>query len=176
MDTNGQSEWHSIRPWSPRLALLVREITSVSATFILSSSLSEPLNGNSSEQNHGPDMSPASMDLAIDGTEHDPADDHESPDTEEVSGTTQPRELIISNALARGLSVNVNGSPWQRVLIRIDDKVDEAVIIIYGLMPGRQYDIDMGLVQGVPGGTNLRRQVTTEGASPIVHLRYPCLF
>lgn len=176
MDTNGQSEWHSIRPWSPRLALLVREITSVSATFILSSSLSEPPNGNSSEKTHGPVLSPASMDRAIDGTEHDPADDHESPDSEEVSGATQPRELIISNALARGLSVNVNGSPWQRVLIRIDDKVDEAVIIIYGLMPGRQYDIDMGLVQGGPGGLNLRRQVTTEGTSSIVHSRNLCLF
>lgn len=76
-------------------------------------------------------------------------------------------DLIISNALAKGLSVNVNGSSWQRVLIRIDDKADEAVIIIYGLMPGRQYDIDLGLVNGAGGGSggtgNLRRQVITEG-------------
>ena len=164
MEANGQSEWHSIRPWAPRLALLVREITSVSATFILSSSLSEPPNGSSnSGPDHEPDLSLTSAGLTIDGTEHEASDDTETTDSEEVNGGTQPRELIISNALSRGLSVNVNGSPWQRVLIRIDDKVDEAVIIIYGLMPGRQYDIDLGLVQGGPGGVNLRRQVTTEG-------------
>ena len=36
-----QSGWHSIRPWIPPLYLIVREVTSVSATFILSSSLSD---------------------------------------------------------------------------------------------------------------------------------------
>ena len=34
-------QWRSIRPWAPSLRLAVREITSVSATFILSSSLSD---------------------------------------------------------------------------------------------------------------------------------------
>ena len=31
------TEWHSVRPWHPTLSLSVREITSVSVTFILSS-------------------------------------------------------------------------------------------------------------------------------------------
>lgn len=143
MEGSGQTEWHSIRPWTPRLALFVREITSVSATFILSSSLTQP-----------PDPSLASLD------EDDSLSDAESTESE---GGARQASLIIPNALAKGLSVNVNGSPWQRVLIRIDDKADEAVIIIYGLMPGRQYDIDLGLVQEGQGGVSLRRQVITEG-------------
>jgi hypothetical protein len=169
MDGNGQSEWHSIRPWAPRLALFVREITSVSATFILSSSLSNRPNGNSSQS----DPSPASLGLiADDGHEIHSDSDENSSDSDEEDAR---RELIISNALAKGLSVNVNGSPWQRVLIRIDDKVDEAIIIIYGLMPGRQYDIDLALVQGGQGGVNLRRQVITEGTSVITFLSSPTL-
>ena len=152
MDSNGHSEWHSIRPWAPRLALFVREITSVSATFILSSSLSDPPNGGGSRSD------PSLTSLGLDDETHANSDS-ESSDSDE-DGVR--RELIISNALAKGLSVNVNGSPWQRVLIRIDDKADEAVIIIYGLMPGRQYDIDLALVKGGQG--SLRRQVITEGA------------
>ncbi|KAK0445978.1 uncharacterized protein EV420DRAFT_1622562 [Desarmillaria tabescens] len=63
--------------------------------------------------------------------------------------------------LAGGLSVEVDRSAWRRVFIRIDDKADEAVIIIYGLMPGRQYDVDLELVQG-GHKNNIRRQVVTE--------------
>lgn len=161
MDTTGTSpaEWHSIRPWAPRLALFVREITSVSATFILSSSLSDTQNNSGQAQS----------DLASLGLVDESASDSGSDADGDSDGEPESnRELIISNALAKGLSVNVNGSPWQRVLIRIDDKADEAVIIIYGLMPGRQYDIDLGLVKGGGPGqhsgvTSLRRQVVTEG-------------
>ncbi len=28
----------------------------------------------------------------------------------------------------------------------MDDEGDEAIIILYGLMPGRQYDIELGIV------------------------------
>jgi hypothetical protein len=156
MDSNGQSEWQSIRPWAPRLALFVREITSVSATFILSSSLSDHPNDGSSHS--GPSLASLGLIADDDDEVHSNSGDDSSDSDEEAH-----RELIISNALAKGLSVNVNGSPWQRVLIRIDDKADEAIIIIYGLMPGRQYDIDLALVQGGQGGVSLRRQVITEG-------------
>jgi hypothetical protein len=107
-------------PWVPRLALTVREITSVSATFVLASEsgLSE---------------------FSFDEDDYD--------------------ERLISDVLAKGLSVNVNAAPWQRVLWRVDESADEAIIIIYGLMPGRQYDIELGLVQG---DENIRGQITTE--------------
>lgn len=121
--TMTSTEWHSIRPWTPHLALSVREVSSVSATFILSSVFSS--------------------------IQDDPS----------VRELDSDSEAIIADALAKGLSVNVNGSSWQRVLIRTDDSADEAVIIIYGLMPGRQYDIDLGLVEA---GT-MHKQILTEG-------------
>jgi hypothetical protein len=120
------SNWHAVRPWLPPLTLLVKEVTSVSVTFLLSATITPP-----------PDL-----DFDIDA---------------ELEG--EEKQSIISEALAKGLSVKVNGSPWQRVIIRIDDAADEAIIIIYGLMPGRQYDIDLGIVHT----RHLRRQVTTEG-------------
>ena len=143
-----QSAWHSITPWSPQLNLSVREITSVSATFILSSDL----NGDF-------DISLASIGFtaaADDDGDEDQAFSSSKPDF------TRKGPSIITEALAKGLSVNVNATPWQRVFIRIDDKVDEAVIIIYGLMPGRQYDIDLAIVQAGKPNT-LRQQVITEG-------------
>ncbi|KAG6856511.1 hypothetical protein H0H87_003704 [Tephrocybe sp. NHM501043] len=143
------SSWHSIRPWAPPLSLIVREVTSVSVTFILSSNLPD-LNG---------DLAPlAALGLI-------PGDDNAEKDTNGGVESSQAVELkkksIISDALAKGLSVDVNGSPWQRVFIRIEDGADDAVIIIYGLMPGREYDVQLGLVHGDSNGT-MRQQVTTE--------------
>ena len=137
MGPHSDNGWHSIRPWAPILSLTVREITSVSATFILSSSLDEP------------DASLASLGLEAAG------------DDPEQGDGGKKKAGIVSDALAKGLSVNVNGSAWPRAFIRIDDQLDEAVIIIYALMPGRQYDIELGLAES----STLRRQVTTEGAS-----------
>lgn len=150
--SNGVSQagWHSIRPWSPPLYLIVREVTSVSVTFILSSSLSD-VNG---------DLDPSLTSLGLMPTD----DDHYGAKSDESDNDSVPpkKKSVISDALARGLSVSVNGSNWQRVFIRIDDTADEAVIIIYGLMPGRQYDIDLALVQGEQN--KIRRQVITQGA------------
>lgn len=145
------SSWHSIRPWSPPLSLSVREITSVSATFILSATFHD-INGEGD---------PTLASLGI--TEDEPNDGEEEVVDEDNSESPGPKKAsLVSGALAGGLSVDIDGAPWRRVLIRIDDKADEAVIIIYGLMPGRQYDIDLELVQG--GQKNsIRRQVVTEG-------------
>lgn len=145
-----QSGWHSIRPWTPPLYLIVREVTSVSATFILSSSLSDT----------DDDLEPSLTSLG-----HNPSEGrHEEDSGESDSEHTKQykKKSVISDALAGGLSVNVNGSNWQRVFIRIDDTADEAVIIIYGLMPGRQYDIELALVQGEQN--KIRQQVITQGA------------
>jgi len=147
--------WHSIRPWTPHLILTVREITSVSATFILSSSLSTPAEDIAEDT---PEHEQHDFESQIDAT-----DDPDGADST-LGATTRG---IIADALSgsKGLSVSVNGSPWQRVLIRLHDPLDEAVIIIYGLMPGRQYDIDLGLVQGGQA-SSIRRQVVTEGDYP----------
>ncbi|XP_006463863.1 hypothetical protein AGABI2DRAFT_120656 [Agaricus bisporus var. bisporus H97] len=130
------SNWQAIRPWFPLLNLIVREITSVSVTFLLSAAA-----------NQSSDDLDLDVDLKHELENDEPAPTHAS---------------IISEALAKGLSVKVNGSPWQRVFIRIDDPADEAIIIIYGLMPGRQYDIDLGIVHT----RHLRRQITTEDSEP----------
>ncbi|KAF9446587.1 hypothetical protein P691DRAFT_622338, partial [Macrolepiota fuliginosa MF-IS2] len=133
------SNWHAVRPWLPPLTLSVREVTSVSVTFLLSATISQP----------------SDLDIDVDLENEFEGDDQ-----------TQPQQSIISEALAKGLSVKVNGSPWQRVFIRIDDSADEAVIIIYRLMPGRQYDIDLGIVHS----RHLRRQVATEAFRAIMIL------
>ncbi|KAG5650554.1 hypothetical protein H0H81_011835 [Sphagnurus paluster] len=130
---HASSSWHSIRPWSPPLSLFVREITSVSVTFSLSSNLPD-LNG---------DLEPlTALGLIV------PSEEEDKEQIQEGEPSEAKKKSIISDALAKGLSVDVNGAPWQRVFIRIEDVADEAIIIIYGLMPGREYEIKLGLVQG----------------------------
>jgi hypothetical protein len=142
------AEWHSIRPWAPTLSLSVREITSVSATFLLSSTFSGDF-----------DSSLASIGLEA-AVEHDPENGQDG-----TMSSSMPRKnhSVIADALAKGLSVNVNGSPWPRAFVRIDDQLDEAVIIIYALMPGRRYDIELGLAPAGQPTSTVHRQVTTEG-------------
>jgi hypothetical protein len=139
LDPSGSSpsEWHTIRPWTPHLTLAVREITSVSATFILSSSLDAR---HTTDDEPEPELSGSTSN----NTNND---------------TILDSRGIIADAMSHGLSVDVNGSNWQRVILRMNDHADEAIIVIYGLHPGRQYDIDLALVSG---GT-MRKQVTTEG-------------
>lgn len=118
-DSVQQAKWRTVRPWSNRFVLTIREITSVSATFILSSILSS-------------DSDPS---LASLGLSNVPGDDDALEDI-----------LFISEALGKGLSVYVNGAPWKRTLIRVDEENDEAIIILYGLIPGRQYDVVIGIM------------------------------
>ncbi|KAK7439341.1 hypothetical protein VKT23_017567 [Stygiomarasmius scandens] len=152
MDTINQPGWSSIRPWIPPLTLSVREITSVSVTFVLSAATADDS-----------ELSLAALGLSADDI-HDHEDELDTNDDENASNSdsdVKKTPSIVSSALAGGLSVEVDRASWRRVLIKIDDKADEAVIVVYGLMPGRQYDIDLELVQG--GQTNsIRHQVTTE--------------
>ncbi|KAL6298672.1 hypothetical protein BKA93DRAFT_743658, partial [Sparassis latifolia] len=135
------TEWRSIRPWRPTLTLSVREITSVSVTFVLSS----PYTGAESANSE-----PSLASLGLQSSDDDADTDSSSADA--------AQNQIVSNVLAKGLSVKVNGIPWQRVLMKIDDE-DEAVIILFGLMPGRQYDVELGLL---PGERSIHGQITTE--------------
>ncbi|KAJ7487798.1 hypothetical protein FB451DRAFT_1081388 [Mycena latifolia] len=150
MDALGLSEWHTIRPGKPPLSLSVREITSVSVTFILSSTFSD----------FGAEAEPFLASLGI-AAEDDNEEDDGDDETDDSVSAEQKKLSVISEVLAKGLSVNVNSATWKGVYIRIDDKTDEAVIIIYGLMPGKKYDIDLGLVQGGQSN-NIRRQVITD--------------
>ncbi|KAI0040449.1 hypothetical protein FA95DRAFT_1566384 [Auriscalpium vulgare] len=137
LNLSPSSKWESIRPWNPRLSLSVREITSVSATFAVTSLLS----------------SRAGLSHLLD---RDASDADDDPSAEPSSTSTSS-----TSALAKGLSVKVNGTPWQRVLARIDDAAEEAVLIIYGLMPGRQYDIEIGVIAGE---ARVHGQIVTEGS------------
>jgi len=147
------SDWYSVRPWAPSLTLSVREITSVSATFILSSTLNGDI-----------DSSLASVGLEAGEVDQERPTDDTNGSISQASLSERKPSSVVADALAKGLSVNVNGSAWPRAFIRIDDQLDEAVIIIYALMPGRQYDIELALAS--TGQPSLgRRQVTTEGES-----------
>ena len=120
------SKWHFVRPWHPRLSLFVKEITSVSATFVIVS-----LTGR---DHFDPDDGPAS-----------------------TSSSNNP-SVVVPDPLSKGVSVKVNGTPWPKCLARLSDNADEAMIIVYGLMPGRHYDIELGLI----AGEKLRGQIVTE--------------
>ncbi|KAJ3893586.1 hypothetical protein GG344DRAFT_42938 [Lentinula edodes] len=153
MESLGPARWSSIRPWIPPLSLSVREITSVSVTFVLSAA--------TSDQNSETDLSLADLGLSAEDM-HEDEDGADDEDTSTSELDAKKPLSMVSSALNGGLSVEVDRSSWRRVFIRIDDKADEAVIIVYGLLPGRQYEIVLELVQG--GHTNsIRQQVTTEG-------------
>jgi len=93
----------------------------------------------------------------------------------EASATEHRAPRAVTDALAQGLSVKVNCSAWQRVLLRVDEESDEAIIIVFGLMPGRQYDVELGVS---PRQEPLRSNFTTDNARqsslalspPITHL------
>jgi len=68
----------------------------------------------------------------------------------------------VSDAFAQGLSVKVNSSPWQRVLFRFDEEFDEAIIVVLGLIPDRQYDVELGMSHC---HESLRSQITIDDAS-----------
>ncbi|KAH9983150.1 hypothetical protein BJV74DRAFT_851735 [Russula compacta] len=127
MADESQSKWQAIRPWHPRLSLSVKEITSVSATFVISSLASSIVRDH---ENLGPDH-----------------DDIPS---------------LNTDTLSKGVSVKVNGTPWRKCLARLADEADEAMIIIYGLMPGRHYDIELGII---PSDEKLKGQIVTESAT-----------
>ena len=176
MPSSTSPPWHAIRPWSPSLSLAVREITSASATFILSSTLS----------NREPDPSLASRGLIAAAEHSDPQENEPVASSSAVSSissslcTNEESTKIgafVANALAQGLSVTVNGSPWPRTFIRIDEESDEAVIIIYALMPGRQYDVELALVPNGQSTNNsvtpMNRQITTEGERLSSYFYFP---
>ncbi|KAI6006960.1 hypothetical protein EDD15DRAFT_2358027 [Pisolithus albus] len=149
--SSGQSSiWHTIRPWTPHLTLAVREITSVSVTFILSSVLdarvsvaSASTDGAEAEQTLDQVSSTSGSAPVITATSSTSLDSHRP---------------VLADVLTQELSIDVNGSSWKHFILHVPDAADEAIILIYGLHPGRQYDIDIALVGGGMVG---RRMVVT---------------
>ena len=131
------SKWHFIRPWHPRLSLFVKEITSVSATFVI---------------------------VSLAGRDHFEPDDG-------PASTSSSNQSLVPDPLSKGVSVKVNGTPWPKCLARLSDNADEAMIIVYGLMPGRHYDIELGLI----AGENLRGQIVTENVGVYWSMFYSAL-
>src|SRR5258708_3667458 len=132
--------WQSVRPWMPRLSLTVKEITPVSVTFVLS--CASPVNLSDED--------------FVDET--GTSSDHRA-------GPSRPREIIerppsISEYLGKGLAVKVNDAPWQRVVMHIDDDMDDAaLVILYGLLAAREYEIELAVAAGED---SIRGKVTTE--------------
>ena len=134
------SGWRTTRPSAPPLSLIVKEISSVSATFVLSFSIADEC-----------------LDIAslVREAENDGAGENDKSQKKHTS--------FISDILAKGLfSVNVNGAPWQHIFVRVAESGEEAVIIIYGLFPKRLYNIDLGLDRDGQSST-IQSQFTTEG-------------
>ena len=132
--------WHAIRPWTPRFSLVVREVTSVSATFVLTPA------GNANAS----DSSKSTGKNGIDGSTLDDALHANGTNADSSSSSAMPN--IVSEAFNRGLTVTVNGAQWKRVLMRMDEAHGEAVIVLFGLMPARQYDVELGIVLGETEG------------------------
>lgn len=163
------AEWHAVRPWLPALSLSVREITSVSVTFILAS----PYSSSSSSSTAAADGGGSTTESALAALGLVAADDDD--DSDEAAGTSTSGATattaadapgqVVADILAKGLSVKVNGTPWQRVIVKMDDVLDEAIIILYGLMPARQYDVELGIL---PGEASVRGQITTGACASFV--------
>jgi len=121
------SRWNSIRPYTPRLLLHVREITSVSVAFSLSTTLDATYlnpSGNGASAHQDED------------------------DTIESDMMTFRSKPGIADVLRTGLVVKLNGSPWQKVVIHAEESEEEAIVVLYGLFPVRHYEVELSVVAG----------------------------
>ena len=112
------TQWQTIRPFLDRISIQVKDLTSISASFVLAAA-------NASDD----DVDRQLASLQLEG---------DSPD---------PSQRSISEVLARGYTVKVNGSSWNACILHVDDDGSEAVMILYGLRPGRQYEVELTIEQ-----------------------------
>lgn len=151
MDSN--SHWQTIRPWTNRISLQVKELTSISATFLFTS------------------VSPG-----LDTTAS--SSDELQPNHVNTAQASTPTDLLRSlrEILRRGLTVKVNGASWPKVVPHIEDDDSEAIIILYGFLPARTYDIELSIA---PDEEPLRKQISTRQGilvdSPLHQAIYPIL-
>ncbi|KAI6045231.1 hypothetical protein EDC04DRAFT_2636565 [Pisolithus marmoratus] len=155
--TRQSSTWHAIRPWTPLLTLAVREITSVSVTFILSSVLDTRVSAASANTDR------AEADQTLDQVSSSTSGSASvvTANSSTAISPVESHQPVLADILTQELSVDVNGSSWKHFILHMPDAADEAIVLIYGLHPGRQYDIDIALVGG--GMVGRRMVVTSDG-------------
>ena len=90
----------------------------------------------------------------------------ESDDEEEMA-----KMPTISDALGRGLAVKVNGNHWQRVVVQVDEDEEEAVVIVYGLVPRKKYEIGLGIVAT---DDTISEDITTQSGQGMWVILYRC--
>ncbi|KIM34431.1 hypothetical protein M408DRAFT_325833 [Serendipita vermifera MAFF 305830] len=111
------SGWETIRPWTNRVAIQVKELTSISATFILSSA------------------------TAADATDGELAALHSA------EPIPQRLQKSVGEILSHGFTIKVNGGSWNNSFLNVEEDGSEAVIILHGLRPGRRYEVELTLEQ-----------------------------
>jgi len=73
------------------------------------------------------------------------------------SDALQPKPSMCQT-LTNGLAISLNGVPWQKVLVHIEEETDdEAIVVLYGLFPGKRYDVEVGVVRGHRDGATVER-------------------
>lgn len=121
MTSPAHTHWETIRPWIDRLAIQVKELTSISATFVLTSAI-----------NH------VKLDEEItDALLND------------IDPVFKADGLFksVGEILDHGFAVKVNDTRWNNYFLNVDEEEDEAVIILYGLRPGRMYEVELTIEQ-----------------------------
>ena len=111
------SGWETIRPWTNRVAIQVKELTSISATFILSSATAVDVGDGELAALHSAEPAP------------------------------QRPQKSVGDILARGFTIKVNSGSWNNYFLNVEEDGSEAVIILHGLRPGRQYEVELTLEQ-----------------------------
>ncbi|KAG8798843.1 hypothetical protein FRC18_008519, partial [Serendipita sp. 400] len=117
--TTASRQWQTIRPWVDRVSIQVKELTSVSATFILTSA--------SAGDDEDIDQHLAALQVDSEGA--------------------HPSQKSIRSILSRGFTLKVNSSGWNNYFLNVEEDGSEAVIILYGLRPGRQYEVEFIIEQ-----------------------------
>lgn len=148
-EMENNNHWQTIRPWTNRISLRVKELTSISATFLLTS------------------VSPG-LDTTL-------SNDEPQPSHANSAQASAPVDLrrSLRDVLRRGLTVKVNGVPWPKVVPHIEDDDSEAIIILYGFLPARTYDIELSIA---PDEEPLRKQIATRQGIMIASPLYQAIY
>lgn len=131
------SQWHQINPSTRPLNLQILELTPLSLT--LSLALLGP-----GKQLRGLKSQPKRRRRS---------DDEVSEEQEPVSTAGSFKHL-----LSHGVVVTVNGQAWSRIVAHVAEapeeqslQKDRAVVVVYGLLPGVEYEVELRVV-GLPLG------------------------
>lgn len=131
--SSSQPHWETIRPWLDRLSMQIKDLTSISATFVLTSATHE--DSDEWPSNGIIESSLFKASVPVQGCSKHGGD------------AFKLNRKPISPILDRGFTIKVNGLEWTNYFVNVEDDGDEAVIILYGLRPGRSYDVEFVIEQ-----------------------------